>query len=229
MCCFQHQRGGSLARVTLLGITQQTEPNQHLPPPVLQACPAAPSSAELHPSAPFTLLMPFPMVCSTCPGRGGEQVSLSPMLLSSLSLGEAAVPAPDAAWEGFCHEELAPGGKLLVTRGSIAAHGAHSPVCRGRQKRPRPLPLRLLLKPFPSTRLPRTDCSFLPGGDKGGETPPLSGGVGALCCLLTAAAASVDGQGCSVKRRTKPLSRSIKGGLFSPEACPALAVMVVGV
>lgn len=102
-------------------------------------------------------------------------MSLSPMLLSSLSLGEAAVPTPDAAWEGFCHEELAP------------------------------------------------------GGDKGGETPPLSGGVGALCCLLTAAAASVDGQGCSVKRRTKPLSRSIKGGLFSPEACPALAVMVVGV
>lgn len=68
-------------------------------------------------------------------------MSLSPMLLSSLSLGEAAVPAPDAGWEGFCHEELAP------------------------------------------------------GGDKGGETPPLSGGVGALCCLLTAAAASVDGQG----------------------------------
>lgn len=129
------------------------------------------------------------MVCSTCPGIGGEQVSLSPMLLSSLSPGEAAVHAPDAAWEGFCHEELAPVGQLLVTRGSIAAQSP-IPQKKKRQKRPRPLPLRLLLKPFPSTRLPRTDCSFLPGGDKGGETPPLSGGVGALRCLLTAAAAS---------------------------------------
>lgn len=103
--------------------------------------------------------MPFPMVCSTCPGRGGEQVSLSPMLLSSLSLGEAAVPAPDAGWEGFCHEELAP------------------------------------------------------GGDKGGETPPLSGGVGALCCLLTAAAASVDGQGASplFSLRRPPLPASRRG------------------
>lgn len=58
------------------------------------------------------------------------------------------------------------------------------------QERPWPLPLRLLLKPFPSTRLPRTDCSFLPGGDKGGETPPLSGGVGALGAL------SADGRRC---------------------------------
>lgn len=114
-CRFQHRRGGSLARETLLGIAEQPEADRHLPPPALQARPAAPGPAELHPGAPFTLLMPFPMVCSTRPGRGGEQVSLSPMLPSSaLSPGEAA---PDAPWEDFRHEELAPAGQPLVTGG----------------------------------------------------------------------------------------------------------------
>lgn len=52
-------------------------------------------------------------------------------------------------------------------------------------------------------------------------------------CLLTAAAASTAGQGCSVKRRTKPLSCPIKDSLFGhaakrPVACPALPVPAVG-
>ncbi|XP_040432262.1 probable tubulin polyglutamylase TTLL9 isoform X5 [Cygnus olor] len=94
--------------------------------------------------------MPFPMVCRTRPGRGGEQVSLSLMLPSALSPGEAA---PDAPWEGFRHEELAP------------------------------------------------------GGDKGGETPPLSGGVGALGAL------SADGRRCQHGR-----TRRLASPLLSPQA-----------
>lgn len=174
----------------------------------------------------------FPWPAAGAAGGDGARVSLSPMLSSSPSPGTAAVPAPDASRSGFRHEEL--GSPGIVARGGQvrSQHGeaevaAAVPGRRGDLGR---RPPRLLPRPsLAAPAVPRTGCRSRLEQTKEEKLPLCAvawergGRAGCRLSPLPAAAA----QGCSVGRRTKPLSRSIKEGLCGhaakrPAACPPL-------
>lgn len=183
-------------------------PGKGLPPPAPDEPPGHGQTAEQPPQRsqlPGSCRSPWPTAGA---GSGdGARVSLSPMLPSSPSPAAAAVPA---AWSGSRHEEL--GSPGIAAR---SQRGEAEPVAVPGQKGPRPPSSAAPAEALPRLlRRCRAPAAAWPGADKGGETPPLRRGVGARgragCCLSPLPAAA---QGCTVGRRTKPLSCSIKEGL----------------
>lgn len=187
---------------------QRQPPGKGLPPPAPDEPPGHGRTAAQPPQRsplPGSCRSPWPTAGAG--GGDGTRVSLSPMLPSSPCPGAAAVPA---AWSGFRHEDL--GSPGIAAR---SQRGQAGPVAVPGQGAPRPPSSAAAAEALPRLlRRCRAPAAAWPGADKGGETPPLRRGVGARgragCCLSPLPAAA---QGCTVGRRTKPLSCFIKEGL----------------